>query len=227
MMHRTKTMGVAFVAALALATMGALAASAAELRSGSATGTTHLTGDQLIGATFETPAGSMSCADITGHGTYTGTTASTGTATNVAFSGCTAFGLTAHVDTMGCDYLVTGSTATQGIVHIVCPTTAGGVTDEITITPTSGGAAICHINVPEQTITGNVNPGSATAGGIPDDITISVPATSKVTYKVVRTAGGAKCPTEGHHADGEYTGSITVTAFQNALHTERVGVTYT
>lgn len=226
MTGRIKKKWLACLAVLAVSGVVASAAQAAEVHSGSWKGTTYLTIEQAEGLNvFHTPAGNVSCKTLNFAGSFSGTTASDFTLVaptlKTGFEGCTAFGLSAHVETMGCSYTVTGSTALMGIVHLVCPTTAGGVMDEITITPTQGGVAICHINIPSQTINVNIINTSQVA----DDLDLY--PTSVATYNVERTLGGSKCPTNGHHNDGAYTGGITVRAFQDESHFEPVHLTYT
>jgi hypothetical protein len=225
MAGKRKALGLVLMAALALGGVTAQGAIAAELHSGSASGTTYLTGDQLGTNQWDLESGSLKCGGVTMKSQYSGTTAKEVTFTDVTYSACTAFGLTAHIDMMDCGYLVVGGDVTTGVLHLFCPTTAGGVTDEVTITPTQGGVAICHIDIPEQTINLNIH-NKAGAEGNPDDIEIAPPG-GGITYRVTQTAGGLKCGTNGLKHDGKYTGSTTVTAFQNAAHTERVGLTYT
>jgi hypothetical protein len=136
---------------------------------------------------------------------------------------------------MGCTYTLTGSTSSTGFADIVCPTTAGGVTHSITITPTQGGVPICHVNIPEQSINITIGNGPTTAADpkaippkphIPGDITATPDPTQKITYTSERTTTTI-CPTTGHHEDAFYKGTITVTGFEDAAHTIRTGLTYT
>jgi hypothetical protein len=226
MARKIKALGAALTAALALSGIAASAASADEVHSGSASGFTYATADQHVTNTLTTPSGNIKCITITGDVKFTGTTATEATVTGLAYHNCTAFGLTAHIDTMGCTYTLTGSTSSTGFADIVCPTTAGGVTHSITITPTQGGVPICHINVPEQRIPVNIANKAETAGGIPDDIEVEPEPNFEITYTSERTSTTI-CPTTGHHVDATYDGKITVTGFQDASHTERVGLTYT
>jgi hypothetical protein len=226
--RKLKNLGLALVAALALSGVAAQVAAADEIHSGSVTGTTYMTLDQHAKNVVDVAAGNIQCSTIGGEAQFSGTTATQVTVTNVTFSSCTGMGLTAHIDTMGCDYLGTGVTATTGLVHIICPTTAGGVTDEITVTPTQGGQPVCHMDVPEQTVSVEVVNKAATGGGIPDAIEVkptSTSITSRVTYLGGQTPG--KCGTAGLQHDGKYTNGVTITGFQDAAYTERVGLTYT
>jgi hypothetical protein len=223
---KLKALGLALAAAFALSAVAASAASADEVHSGSASGFTYATAEFHTTNFLETPSGNIKCIQITGHVKYTGTTATEATFTNLAYDTCTAFGLTAHIDTMGCIYTLTGVTATTGVAHLVCPETAGGVKHSITITTTQGGVSICHLNVPAQSVNVTISNRVATAGGIPDDIDITPDPKQKITYISERTSTTI-CPTTGHHEDAFYKGTITGTGFQDATHTERVGLTYT
>src|ERR1044072_5791604 len=216
------------LAAFALSAVAASVASAQtpnQLHSGSGSGTTYLTAHGINGVLHTGGAGNIKCATFSGKGSYAGTTAGTATLEDVTYSGCTAFGLTMHFDMMGCDYLVTDNTATTGIVHIVCPTTAGGVKDEITVTPTQGGVPVCHIDIPEQTVDINI----AQDAGPPDHLTITPTAAETLTYTstyIPADHAKTKCGTQGTHHDGKLTGAITVKASSNALHVNQVSLTY-
>lgn len=219
-----KALGLAFVAALAISALVAQVATADELHSGSSTGNTYLTAEQAGANVIDTPAGTINCKKFSAN-SNTGTTATLVTISNIAYSECTAYGLDTVVNVMGCDYLFTGDTATTGIIHIICPTTAGGVKDQITVTPTAGGMMICHIDIPEQTANVALTNTAGTPSGLPDDVFLS-PETV-LTYDVERTPGGSKCPTNGHHNDGTYTGFITIRAFEDIAHSQPIGLTYT
>jgi hypothetical protein len=220
MAMKLKALGLALAAAFALS---AAAASANEVHSSLST---YATVAQHTVNILETPSGNIKCTTITGHVKFSGTTASEATVTGLAYHSCTAFGLTAHIDTMGCSYTLTGVTATTGVAHIACPETAGGVKDQITITPTQGGTPICHINIPEQSVNITFTNTGSTAGGIPGDMDVTPDPTQKLIYTSERTATTI-CPTTGPHEDAFYKGTITVTGFQDAAHTERVGLAYT
>ena len=225
MTSKLKILALALAATFALGAV-ASSASAYQLHSGSGSGTTYLTAQQVSANNIlHTPAGTIKCSGASGKGSFTGSTAPQGTVENVALSGCTAFGLTMHVDTMGCDFLITGNGATSGILHIVCPTTAGGVTDEITVLPTQGGVPVCQLDVPEQTtsiVIGNT-------GSPPDDIHNSLANETNLTYSVTYTPADhtkTKCGTQGVHHDGGLTSTITVKAYSDASHTTQVNLTY-
>lgn len=173
---------------------------------------THLTGTQTGENALHTPAGNIKCTNVNLIGSSPELTATEGTFTPT-YSGCTGFGLTTHIDPMGCTYRATSSE----VIHLECPPG-----NSLAISVTQGGAKICHINVPPQTL-GAVY---TNEGGPPADITMGLAPETVLTYTVERTAGGSKCPTNGHHSDGVYTGTTTVTAYQDAEHKEQINVTY-
>jgi hypothetical protein len=227
MTRRLKTIGAVLVAAAALGAVAAQGALAQQLHSGSSSGSTFFALETHFTNELGTEAGPIKCSNITGVGSYFGTTATEYTFVNLAYDTCLAFGMTADIDPMNCFDTVTNETATKGTMHIFCPTTAGGVTDEITITPTSGGAAVCHIDIPEQKVPVGISNVAATAGGIPDDIDIT-PEIKTLTYRVTYLGGQkGKCGVAGLHHDGEYKGATTVTGFENGTHTIRTALTYT
>lgn len=231
MTSKLKTLGLALAVAGALGAVAAPAAPAQDqqFHSESGSGTTYLTTENLTSneIILDTPSGQIKCTQFSAGASYGGKTAMEITFTNVQYFGCTAFGLETSVDKMGCDFKLVRKDATTGITHLECPTTGGGVTDQITITPLQGGAPICHINVTEQTIKTKVeNTATTVSPHIPDDIDLIADTTDWIEYTVERTAGGSKCPSQGFHNDATFTGTTTVTAFEDAAHTKRTGLTY-
>src|ERR1044072_3693988 len=228
MTGRLKILAVTLMVAAALSAVSASMASGEELHSGSASGTTYLTAEQILNSILaETPAGNVKCSASTAKGQYAGITSAEATLTEVKFSGCTPFGLTGHVEAMGCDYLVKGGGETSGTLHVVCPETGGGVKDEITVTATQGGVPVCTLEIPAQAIEAEFK-NTGAAGEIPEDFDI-IPSASKITYSVTYSPADhtkTKCGTQGLHHDGKYTGSTTVTGFGNEAHTQRAAVTY-
>src|ERR1044072_8646512 len=220
MTSKLKALSLALMAALALSAVAASAASADELHSSSGSGTTFLTGTQVGTNQLDTEAGSVKCSTVGGSGSYAGTTITEEDVENVTYGGCTAFGLTAHIDMMGCFYRFKGINSTNATANIVCPTTAGGVTHEITITPTQGGVPLCHVEIPEQDVTLDIT----NTAGSPSDIDVEV-TTASIKYNVTYIPADhtkTKCGTQGSHTDGKLTGSLTATAFSNASHTNAV-----
>jgi hypothetical protein len=223
MTSKLKILALALAATFALGAVAASPASAIyELHSGSGSGTTYLTAVQTVTAQLDTEKGNIKCTTVTGKGSFTGTTDLVSTIEDPTFSGCTAFGVTAHIDMMGCDFLIEGSGISSGVVHIECPTTAGGVTHEITITPTQGGVPICHIDLGEQTgvfsITNEKLPS-------PDDIVNSL-TTKTLTYRVTPVGENTKCGSAGLRHDGALTNPVTVRAYSDVTHTNQVNLTF-
>lgn len=221
---KLKALGLALAAAFALSAVAATAASADQVHSGSASGTTNLTGFLSGVNQLDTPGGNIKCNEFSGKTSYAGTTATTVTVSSVTYGACTAFGLTAHIDMMGCDYKLVGSGATTGVIHVECPTTGGGLKDEITVIATQGGVPLCTIDVPAQTLNGTV----ANVAGTPDDINLTPEANAVIDYTVTYASGeGTKCGTKGGHTnEGRYTGTITAKAYSDAAHLNQVNLTY-
>jgi hypothetical protein len=217
---KLKALGLALVAVLALSAVAASAASASKLHSGSASGTTYLTGTQIGTNQLDTEAGNIKCTTVGAKGSYAGSTTEEGTVEGLTYSGCT-LGLIAHIDTMGCAFTGTAGTAPTTEAHIVCPTTAGGVTHEITIVLTQGGAPVCSFDIPEQTVELHAQGDGATPDGI------EVSTTSKIKYTVTYPgAPGTRCGMVGAHSDGTYTGSFSLKGYSNAAHSSQVNLTY-
>lgn len=205
-----------------LSAVGASVASGNEFHSSSASGTTYLTAEQIGTNQLDTAGGTWKCGTVKGKGSYAGTTTSAATLSSITYSACTAFGLTAHVDMMGCDYRLTGENETTGTQSIECPTTGGGVTDEITVTPTQGGVGVCTLEIPEQ----EISLGIVSEAGSPEDIK-TTPSASTITYRVTYNPADhtkTKCGTQGTHHDGIFTGSTTLTAFEDAEHASKVAL---
>jgi hypothetical protein len=186
----------------------ASAASAAEFHSGSTSGTTYLTATQIGTNQIDTEGGNIKCSSFTLTGQYTGTTAGS---VNLAatYGGCTAYGLTDHVDMMDCTVLWTTGSNEQ---HTSCPISG------MTIIPTQGGKPVCTVDIFTQTTKMSVS----NVAGSPSDLVIT-PLSSSIAYTVTYPGGtGTKCGTVGAHSDGSYTGSLTVRAYEDAAHTKQV-----
>src|ERR1044072_1682881 len=168
-----KSLGLALTMIIVLSLVGPQGASASlgSFHSESGSGTTFLTFTPHGINQLETQGGTIKCSTFGGKTSYSGTTTTELTISSISYGGCIAFGLTAHIDTMGCTYTLTGGKIFANF-QIVCPTTAGGVTDEITITPTQGGVSVCHVDIPEQsTIAAVYNVGTP-----PRDVEIAFPS---------------------------------------------------
>ena len=220
MKTRTKALGAALAATLALSS--AATASASELHSGSGSGTTYLTTAQIGTHQLDTEGGNIKWTTSGGSGSYAGTTTSS-VKLYPTYSGCTAYGLTAHIDTMGCYYRLQGTfSPILPVTFVECPTTAGGVTDEITVSPTQGGKPVCTVEIPEQELgTWIFN----STFGTPDDVEVR-PALSSLYRVTYSEGGGIKCGVVGTHSDGRYTGAHTLRAFSNSGHSAQVDLTY-
>jgi hypothetical protein len=214
MTAKLKAFGLVLVAAFAFSALAASAASAAEPHSGSASGTTYLTGTQIGTNQLDTEGGNIKCSTVGLSASYAGTTAAQ-VKVIPAYSGCTAYGLTAHVEMNGCYYLLTSAAST---IDVECEAGKG----PITIKPTQGGVAVCTVDVAgSQTVPTKVT----NIAGTPDDLTLT-PESSTIKYTVTYPTTGTKCGAAGAHSDGTYTGSVTAQAYENPAHTAQVNLTY-
>ena len=215
MTGKRNTVGLALLTiiagAIAFSAMSAPASSPPKFHFGKIT-YTYLTATQSGTNQLDTAGGNIKCSAVSLSSTYSESTVTEGIF-SASYSGCTAFGLTAHIDTMGCTYRFTNSE----VIHLECP--AG---NEITVTPTAGGVPVCHVDIPPQTL----NATYANVAGTPDDMTVTPAAEPVIKYTVTPTDGTTKCGTEGVHSDGRYTGITTVRAYQDVEHKEQVELTY-
>jgi hypothetical protein len=138
------------------------------------------------------------------------------------FSECSAGAVPTTFERMGCvfDYTLDPAPATTGTAHIVCPTTAGGVTDEMTLKIGAPGTLKCLIDIPEQTIGGikYTNVGAGKTREITVDYT-----TMGLTYKETAGTGIGACSTSMLQNTGTFTGKDTITG-QNNAGTEHIGI---
>jgi hypothetical protein len=217
MIRKFKVFGLALVSVIALGAASASAAFAVEAHSGSGSATTFLTGTQIGTNQLDTEGGNIKCSGVNLAAKYSGTTAATVDVTP-SYTGCTAFGLTAHIDFMGCFYRFTSITASHIDVNVLCPPGTGPVT----IIVTQGGNVVCTVDVAEQTVPANVT----NEAGSPDDLKVT-PESTSIGYTVTYPGGtGTKCGGVGAHSDGTYTGSVTARAYENESHTAQVSLTY-
>src|ERR1044072_1525822 len=210
MTGKLKALGLALIAALALGAVSASAASAVvpQAHSGSGSETTYVTGTQVGTNQLDTEGGNIKCSTVGLKGSYGGTT-SKDIKVVPTYSGCTAYGLTAHIEMMACYYTVSSPVVEGGSPTALLNCKEGG---PITVIATQGGSVVCTIDVAEQSVNLNI----ANNAGTPDHVTLT-PESSTIKYKV--TGGGTKCGNEGDHTDGKYTGSITGRAYSNEAHT--------
>lgn len=132
------------------------------------------------------------------------------------YGGCTAFGLTAHIETSGCAFRFLSWFPLTGL-EIFC---AGA----ITVKPTAGGMTVCTIDIGSQSL----GVSFSNWGGFPEDMRITPVPEWAVDYTVTYPSGsGTKCgPPGNHYSGGVYTGSFTVKAFSDAAHTTAVSFNY-
>ena len=191
MTRNLKVLGLAFVAVLAMSAVVANAASAANFVASKYPAT--FTGSNTKGTEkFHTEAGDVEC-DSHFEGTESGAS-STATA-HPTYTNCEAFlGLSATVDTTGCNYVFHLTSTTAATTDVECA--EGKV---ITVT-----AGTCKLTIGAQT--GLTSTALAASGG---KITVS-PNVSSIKYTV--TQDGFLCPFggTGSKTDGTYTGSVTI-----------------
>jgi hypothetical protein len=215
MIHKSKVLGLAFVAVAAMSVAAVPAAQASELHATFA-GNVSILGSntaQHSQHVFTTAAGSIKCTQSLFEGTapYVGgpqVTAQELTLTG-RYTGCTGFGLAATLDMSGCKYTVTNkhsvtghTTALTAYVDITGCTT--GKTIEVTM------AGPCLVTFPEQHNLGHIvfsnNPAAS-----PHDVTANFTVTG-ITYEAHGTCPVP--PTVLMH-DGQYAGQATFQAHQD------------
>lgn len=215
MARKFKALGLALVASFALSAFGASAAQAT-FSFTTSTATTDLTGsiDPGFKDVFTTSEGTVECTTIA----FTGTgkeAAAKEQSIQPSYSGCTAFGLSAHVNASACTYLFTTPTAgaagerTGAPPHVKCP--GGG---SITITPTLFGFSVCTSKIGEQTPTGGhiiYTNKTDTNGSGKMILTLHTTATG-VHY--IGT-GGVCGPNGVTSTDGTYTGTEILRAYKH------------
>lgn len=212
MTHSLKTLGLAFVAILALSAVAASSASA-EYRFTSSATNTDLTGEQTGIHKFTVVGQSVECQKATFTGTQTKAETNEVTITP-AYAECKYGEKPAHVTMNGCHYLFTGATnSNHGRVHLECPTTASPHKQhvvEIHVTEFSG-ASECTMTIPTQTdIAGGT---TYTNNGL--DVIVHATASS---IDVDSHGPGLACAAIGA-ATGTYTGTATLRGYtHNSAH---------
>lgn len=214
MNRKLKALALALGVVFAMSAVGVSAASAASYHSGSASGTTFLTGTQIGTNSFDLANGtSVKCTTIVYDASYAGTTASELTIVPT-YSGCTAAGQAATAE-INCHYKATTPTLTDlfGKAHQVTHTQCTGPSVNKFKVPTAG----CEIIIAEQTPTNPLVDLTSVNSGTPnqDDITLK----STVEGVHYTTVGGGICGAAGQ---GKLTGEITLKAYSNAAHTSQV-----
>ncbi|HET7120809.1 MAG TPA: hypothetical protein VFI17_06115 [Solirubrobacterales bacterium] len=217
-MHgRIKILGVALVAALALAALGASAAQAAfvgVVTKGGATyeGTVELTGEQVEGnAVFTIDGSSIECNS--GNTSATGKDGETRGKMHPTYEGCNAFGfIGATVATTGCNLEAMATEETSagvfaGELNVVCET---GKQIQI-----NAGSGTCVASVGSQTITAGIKATNATAEG---KMQVKLDGTQS-PVATVKNQDGFGCPFNGTGATtGNMTAHITVKAYSGTPH---------
>lgn len=204
MIRKTKALGLAFVAVVAMSAVVASGAQASQFTASSypATGT----GEQPAGEkhTFTVQGQNVTCSKAHFKGTLTA--ASETLKVVPEYKECTAFGFGAEVDMNSCYFDFTSgptsSTPThhyKGSVHIKC-TTPG---DTITVNAPASNS-LCVVHIPEQT------PTKDTVDYEPTLEVIHVTSTVEQIHSVVTDIGGFFCPLSSASTDttGKYVGKV-------------------
>jgi hypothetical protein len=227
MLGNLKTLGRVLLVVGAISAAGAPVAAATETyTSGVGTGIrTFSSGDKTTNHVFTTPNGTVVCTNLgfLGETVQTGPTITEITVTPT-FSGCSAFGFTAHVINNGCDFLFTAPTtvtSSEWTIHPAHIVPSSGSSCTFSVTPTFFGASVCTQTIPNQTPTGgHVIGKNSAAGTTPMDGTLE----SKISGIHYSGSGGV-CGDASTHSDGGYTGGVTVTCFSDAARTVAVDCT--
>lgn len=214
MNSRIKTVTLVLTAVLAMSAIVASAASAKQFHSGSTSGTTYITGQQVGTYSFDLENGSTTkCTVMVLDASYAGTTASELTMTPT-FGGCLTAGQITTVNMNGCQ--LTFTTPTIGAdndhysatYHIVCNT--GGIVQ--TNVPTAGCSYTIAAQTPGVPTVDLANVTTATAN---QDDSLLTWTGQGIKYT---THGGGICGASG---SGKMTGQSTLKAYANPSHTEQ------
>ncbi len=227
MTGKIKAISALLAVACALCAVTAQVATATEAyTSGVGAGVrTFAAGDKTTNHVFSSPSGPVVCTTIgfLGESVQTGPTIEEITLTP-SFSGCTAFGFTAHVSNNSCDFLFTAPTtvtANEWTIHPAHIVPSSGSSCNFTVTPTFFGASVCTQTIPNQTATsGHIIGKNSAAEVSPMDGTLESTITG-IHY----TGTGGVCGDASTHTDGGYTGGVTVTCFSNSARTVQVDCT--
>jgi hypothetical protein len=216
MTQRTKTLGLALFALLALGAMSATTASAQEKQFHSEGTNTVVTGEDTAGtqSRFVTPHNEIKCANNLYEGSQAAATASELTITQTV-SNCTdEVGRTVVVDFNGCDYKFTlepgqtetagGTTHTSGPVHIACEGA-----NVIKLTVKEFGFTVCTVDIPAQTPTVPTVDYTNQGSGSTRDVHV-VSTIEGIQYEET----GGLCPTDGApHHDAIFRAEVTVKGY--------------
>lgn len=193
MTRNLKALGLALVAALALAALGVSTASATNPVFHSEAEHTTIFGEQEGRNTFQVNAGTIHCETAKFHGTATQKT-TTEIIVNPVYGGCkittvTLETLEAVVDMNGCHYLLTS----HGIVHVTCPSAPIRVT-----------APLCTVTVHPTTAKVHfVNTGAGTTTSVK---VVSTETNLAYTQSSLCPGGGG-----GSFTNGKYEGAVSTT----------------
>jgi hypothetical protein len=210
MTRNLKVLGLALMAAFALAAVGASGASAATELFHSEVEPTILEGSQVGTHKFTTTAGNVTCSTAVFKGTAKLKTESDQTI-HPEYSGCNLSGaefVSATVSTTGCNYTFTQPNSKAGVTDIVCE-----VGKNITVT-----AFGCTITVGPQNNLAVSYKNTGTGAG--RDVDVNAEATN-----VVYSHTGFTCGT-GSGTTGTYTGETTVKGYTDTNGTKgsQVGI---
>ncbi len=206
-MRNLKTLGVAFVAMLALTAVVASAAQASSFTA--AEYPAKVTGEQLAAGPNKLTLGSSSVTCSTGN--YAGTLAGASSTLEVSldYTGCkTSFETEATVDNNGCTYLFhsgasTGTDKFAATADLKCP--AG---QELTVT-----LGLCTVHIaPQNGLTGVTLTNNT---GSPGDVTVT--ATTAVTVNVTNVF---LCPLSTGSQTATLDANVTVKAYKDTGGTE-------
>jgi hypothetical protein len=199
MNRKFKTLGVAFVAVLA---MTALAAASAQAHFSSAAYPAVASGEQTEKHEFTTVAGTVKCSTANFTSGSISETSSTLTVTP-EYKTCTIAGIGATVNMNGCDYVFSVDSSSGGVSNlntaVNCPGGSGPIKVNVT-------GSTCEIQIGAAS-NGSLN-GLTTTNASPN-VTGAINVTG-ITYTVVN---GNKCPNapaSGSYSTGSYKGGISL-----------------
>jgi hypothetical protein len=216
MIRNLRVLGLALVAVCAFAAVSASSASAITHKLTCAEATCIITGEQVGNVhAFGTKSSSL---EVSCTGAKFGPTTISSGATSITigpltYSGCTALGFAATVDTTGCNYVLKGETdsftntagASEGEKATVAVDCTG--TNVIKITAVLG-CTISIGNTNNQNLLG-VKYDNESAVGQPNEVKVTV-TVDKITYD------SEKCPgIPAHGTDGFLTQTVTAKAFKD------------
>jgi hypothetical protein len=208
MIRKLKRLGISLIAAFAMSSVVASAASAEAFwfkTDGSALSTTTLTGSQVGQNVFEVDAGKLTCSTVTYSGSISGNTATTFTI-NPHYTGCVSFGTFPSTVTMNsCRYVIHTDTKSGTEYHATTTIECDG-NDEIIVTAkTAAGVVKCVTHIPPQ----NLGTGKSFKNIIKNGIAILtiIDLILNLKYSQKEGEGLGKCPNALNTTNGKYSGS--------------------